>query len=121
MNGMTILSEYTYRGKSTSECIIFGCILILWIALIIIVCYKEYSFYKKYKYTTFSKENIFTLAIAVFLIFACVVVCINEYNTFYTNYSVTIDDSVGFNEFHKNYEIVSKNGDVYTVREINGE
>ena len=121
MNGITILSEYTYRGKSTSECIIICCIFIILLVSIIMVCYKEYAFYKEYKCTTFSKETVFTLAIALFLIFACAIVCINEYNTFYTNYSVIIDDSVGFNEFHENYEIVSKNCDVYTVREINNE
>jgi hypothetical protein len=46
---------------------------------------------------------------------------INDYKTIYTDYKITINDSVGFNEFYKNYEVVSKSGDVYTVREINNE
>ena len=35
-----------------------------------------------------------------------------------TNLIVSIDDSVRFNEFYEHYEVVSKNGNLYTVREL---
>lgn len=33
-------------------------------------------------------------------------------------YEMSVSDEVSFNEFTKKYEIISRNGDVYTVREV---
>jgi hypothetical protein len=63
------------------------------------------------------------MSLSILILSGAFVICdnINDYKTIYTDYKITIDDSVGFNEFYKNYEVVSKSGDVYTVRKINGE
>lgn len=34
-----------------------------------------------------------------------------------TTYDVVVGDNVSFNEFHKQYEIISQNGNIYTVKE----
>lgn len=35
-----------------------------------------------------------------------------------TQYEVTIDDTVSMKEFNKHYKIISQDGDIYTVEEI---
>lgn len=45
-------------------------------------------------------------------------VAYHDYTTIYTDYKVQVDDSVSLNEFINNYEIISYDGDTYTVREI---
>ena len=42
---------------------------------------------------------------------------ISNYNKTYMEYTVTVDDSVSFNDFHAKYEIISINGDEYRVVE----
>jgi hypothetical protein len=42
---------------------------------------------------------------------------INNYNKTHIEYTVTIDDSVSFDDFHEKYEIVSVNGNEYRVVE----
>ena len=34
-----------------------------------------------------------------------------------TTYDIVVGDNVLFNEFHKQYEIISQNGNIYTVKE----
>ena len=36
-------------------------------------------------------------------------------------YQATIDESVSLEEFHKYYEIIEKNGEIYTIKEIEQE
>lgn len=40
-------------------------------------------------------------------------------NFAYTEYKVTIDDSVSMNEFYEKYEIISQEGLIFTVKEKN--
>jgi len=115
MDGITILSEYTYNKMTLNRCILSSCGLIFLFIIIVIVSYKAY------KEDHSLLEFIITLIIALFFISSAIVSYINDYKITYTDYDVTIDDSVGFNEFYESYEIVSKDEDVYTIREINGE
>lgn len=38
--------------------------------------------------------------------------------TIHSDLIVTIDDHVSFNEFNKHYEVIDKDGNLYTVREL---
>lgn len=40
-----------------------------------------------------------------------------QYNTTHMEYTITIDDSVGFNEFYDKYEVISVDGEKYRVIE----
>jgi hypothetical protein len=42
---------------------------------------------------------------------------VDGYNTIRTEYQVTVDSSVSFQEFFEKYEVVSADGYVYTVIE----
>lgn len=42
---------------------------------------------------------------------------INKFNTTHMEYTVIVDDSVSFNDFHAKYEIISTNGNEYRVAE----
>lgn len=54
----------------------------------------------------------FTVAFACTLMFAC--------NTD-TVYKIAVDDTVNFNELTSRYEIISQDGKLFTVKEINYE
>ena len=41
----------------------------------------------------------------------------NKTTPAYTEYKVTIDDSVSFTEFTEKYEIIDQEGKIYTVKE----
>ena len=59
------------------------------------------------------------------LILSCVVGAVNVRDTkpiaYETQYKVTISDEVSMNDFLEHYEIVSQEGKIYTVRELNDE
>ena len=62
-----------------------------------------------------------TIVLASIELILCLVLLagiIYKTNLFYRNLVVTISDDVGFNEFTSRYEIISKEGDLYTIREI---
>ena len=50
-------------------------------------------------------------------LFLLVVSTFGSLATEHTEYKVTIDDSVNFNEFMERYEIVDQNGKLFTVKE----
>lgn len=111
MDGVMILSEMSVRGMELWKVIVWGVGIIFCLGGIIVdnVDYWRYS-----SWATRVVSIVCTLMVFAFMsIFE--VAFIYEYNTFHTEYEVTIDDSVGFNEFNSRYEIVSQDGDIYTV------
>ena len=49
--------------------------------------------------------------------FFCVILFFGFFNSNYTEYEVTINDNVSFTEFMDRYEVLDKNGDIYTIKE----
>lgn len=112
MNGITIINTtdiYKYVGFATYSmlfCAIGIFVLILTIFMII------------------SESNRAAITTFVTGILLCVVgLCMGLYrdnhaNTFdYTEYDILIDDSISYNEFVDKYEVLDKDGNIYTVRE----
>ena len=56
------------------------------------------------------------LAVVVYIIFCGVTIF--QYNKTHTEYMIEVDDSVDLNNFFDKYEIVSRDGNRYRVKEI---
>jgi len=118
MDGVTILSECTYRG--------IPLVLVILVDMLIAIglCALVYSFYRDYKYNHRYKKIrhiILDVILSIFIVGIMILfgtVAYNDYTTIYTDYKVRVDDSILLNEFINNYEIISYDGDTYTVREI---
>lgn len=113
MDGVTILSEMSVRGES------LGLVMVWWLLTIACIVSKIWDDVEHWHYSewrTRITSIICTLIVSSFVLAIAVGLCF-EYNTFHTEYRVTIDDSVGFNEFTSHYDILSSDGNVYTVRD----
>lgn len=115
MNGITIIEEHLCRVVEFPTLIGIGII----ITLLFIGALLMYRFICKYNVTDKKDKNIAIVCSVLLVIMYVVfwVVQINHYNNTHTEYTVTVDDSVSFNDFHAKYEIVSVNGDEYRVME----
>jgi hypothetical protein len=107
MDGVTILAENTYRmcdpvfaGISTVV-VTLMCIFIIYLSLK--VCTKL--------------ECCFVSLMCILAFVTVVYNNVSGYNTIRTEYQVTVDSSVSFQEFFEKYEVISADGYVYTVIE----
>lgn len=119
MDGVTILSEMSVRNMPLDGVIVFAFLAITVIGCVIFLSMPALRC-PIWKIRIVG--IIIPLMVIVFMsIHMAILGC--EYNIFHTKYKVIIDDSVGFNEFTNRYEIISTDGDVYTVieRECNNE
>lgn len=115
MNGITIIEEHLCRVVELPSLIglgIFITLLCVGVLLLYRFMYKHSVIDKKGKITTIVCS---VLLVVVYVVFW--VMQINQYNNAHMEYTVTVDDSVSFNDFHAKYEIVSVNGDEYRVME----
>ena len=113
MDGVTILSEMSVRGEA------LGIVMVWWLLTIVYIVGMIMDNVENWRYfglRTRITTILCTLLVSSFILMIGVGLCA-EYNTFHTEYEVTIDDSVGFNEFIDWCEIVSQDGDIYTVIE----
>ena len=113
MDGVAILSEMSVRGES------LGIVMVWWLLTIAYIVFMIMDNVEHWHYSGWRSRIvsiICALMVSSLILMIAVGLC-TEYNTFHTEYEVTIDDSVGFNEFTDWYEIVSQDGDVYTVIE----
>lgn len=49
--------------------------------------------------------------------FFCVILFFGFFKSNHIEYEVTINDNVSFTEFMDRYEVLNKNGDIYTIKE----
>ena len=114
MNGIEILSTaevVAATAYNTTACVIAFCI-----TMGICIGFGIYFSITDYTWSWLFVAVVFGILISLLVLVA--VVDITEYPTDYeTYYKVTIDDSVSMNEFNEKYEIVSKEGKIYTIRE----
>ena len=113
MDGVTILNEMSFRGEELWRVV---CFVILGIAAISSMVIDNVKYWHYSGLATRIVGIIGTLFVAALLSVFTIAACMS-YNTFHTEYKVNIDDSVGFNEFNSRYEIISQDGDIYTVIE----
>ena len=115
MNGITIIEEHFCRQMSLPVLIFGGCVITLMCLGLLYCCWFLWKNFTKTKI-----EKIACLILSTFIIVMCTVfwcTCINAYNTTHMEYTVTIDDTVNFNEFYERYEVISKNNDEYRIKE----
>lgn len=116
MDGVTVLTETNIVNMSLP-------LLIVALAFIAIIgAMLLYSVFQLFD-TCSRIIVIVALLIIATLLCAIVGVIIHAYLTQVpeTQYEVTIDDSVSFNDFMEHYEIIAYHDDSYTVKERNGE
>lgn len=117
MNGITIIEEHLCRVVELLELIGIG----IFITLLFVGILLLYKFIWKHDLVVKDKKAKITIIVSSILLAVMYIVCwlslIFNYNKTHMEYTVTIDDSVSFNDFHTKYEIVSVNGDEYRVVE----
>ena len=113
MNGITIIEEHLCRVVKLGPLIGIG------IFITLSVCGVLAFYYWTSKYSDDSdKKAARVCSILIIIIYIItLVVQINGYNETHMEYTVTVNDNVSFNDFHKKYEIVSIDGNEYRVKE----
>ena len=115
MEGITILATNTYSPPLWLAILLCTFMtLFVMIALgLICVAFRGLELPHKISYSLLA---IFTAVLILLLVFVWKDTIAGTKKT-YTAYTITIDDSVGYNEFTEKYEIISHKGDTYVVRE----
>ena len=111
MDGITILKETIVHNPTLTDLIIAisAISFIIVIAIGIVLIHMKYE--KRYL-------RIIAVSFCIALeLFVCIFLPYHHVTHTHTEYTVTIDDTVGFNEFMETYEIVSQNGNEYVVKE----
>lgn len=102
IEGVEILSTcQSYGWELLVASIVY---LILPILNIIIVCSEKYT-----------RQFVIPCIIALFF---GAIFLFEFFNSNHTEYEVTINDNVSFTEFMDRYEILERNGNIYTIKEI---
>lgn len=115
MNGITIVEEHLCRVVELPSLIGLG----IFMSLLIVGVLAFYRFmYKNSIKNKSTKILIWCCSILLVILYIATwghQICM--YNKTHMEYTVMIDDSVSFNDFHAKYEIVSVNGNKYRVLE----
>lgn len=114
-DGITVIAKHFCRVIELEELILTGALVTLLCACGLIFywwSYKHHNLNKTDKNALFMFSIILVILNVGFWIFQ-----INSYNTTHIEYTVIIDDTVGFNDFYEKYEILSVNGNEFTVIE----
>ena len=109
MDGVTILTEYIQRCMSGSTCLWLCVLAGIILALSIIVCN---GFYDNIFVTIFAIIGVFT-GIIMFLV--CITLFISPSHT---EYKIAVDDTVSLTELTEHYQIVSQDGKLFTVKDL---
>ena len=116
MEGVIIQTERVYRQVPIATSVIMIVIMAAYLAWYLLYTVR---YCKKHKDDTkgyviaYSFVSLICVIASIFLISGTL--------TIHNDLIVTIDDSVSFNEFTERYEVVSKDGNLYTVRDLVGE
>lgn len=113
MEGVVIQTERIYRGVPVAITAILMTAAALFLAMYLL---RLIQFCKKNKNQSVKAVCLYVVFTAVCVVGSCYLV--GQTMTIHNDLVVTIDDSVSFNEFYKHYEVVSKDGNLYTVREL---
>ena len=105
MDNVTILSTNTISGIDTVGVFLGFTSFFLGIVFLII------SFYNRY----------YPPIIAIAMIIAGFLIIIASTGKPYDEYKILINDEASFNEIYNKYEILEKDGEIYTVREIDAK
>lgn len=109
MQGVTILSQNNYRECSLIGAIIVTILIIGFLSLFIYMCALG-------AWHDCALLMLILNVILIIFIWADYEIW-TDYNTIYTEYKVTIDDSVPLKEFSEKYNITNQDGQIYTIEE----
>ena len=112
MNGITIIEEHLCRVVELPA-LLGVCIFIT------LLCIGILAFYAWVVKNCIVNKKLVTICSALIIIIYIItlVIPINSYNEPHMEYTITVDDSVSFNDFYAKYEIISVDGDEYRVVE----
>jgi Ca2+/H+ antiporter len=113
MNGITIIEEHLCRVVELRSLIGIGIFMTL-------MCGAIIAFYRwaSKNCDNSSKKAARVCSILIIILYVITLaVQIYNYNRTHMEYTVTVDDSVSFNDFHEKYEIVSVDRNEYRVKE----
>ena len=113
MDGVTILKVNTYQVLSFGGFCFTACLISILYILALIVLYDMF--------TNGTSSDVVGSVISFVLITALICwglyMMLESVNTTYTNYSITVDDTVTMSEFMDRYEIQKQDGKILVVRE----
>ena len=108
MDGVTILTEYQQSLMSGGTCLYLCILAVIIFILSFIICHEDYGS----GYGAVASLCVFlSVAMCVFCITSCLV-------DDHTEYKVAVDDTVKLDEFTNRYQIVSQDGKLFTVRDL---
>ena len=113
MKGITIIEEHLCRVVELTTLIGIG-------VFVTLLCGSIIAFYmwaSKYGDSHTKKPARICSVFIIILYIITWAVQIDNYNKTHMEYTVIVDDTVSFNDFHEKYEIVSVNGNEYRVLE----
>ena len=115
MNGINILHQYETGSMPFSGLVIMAFMIVaLFISCLWnVICYM-------YKKPTFMSKRDFYFSIGLSVLIGAVMFWSSTWKP-HTEYKVTIDKSVSYVEFVEQYEVISQEGSIYTIREVKGE
>ena len=105
MKGVDILSKHAITETPTWVCLLFILAIILLVLCLFSICTDRLM-------GIFVPMGIASLVIFFIVIYSDFSEPTNKYE-----YKVTIDDSVSFNYLYDKYEIVNKDGKIFTIRD----
>lgn len=115
MTGITIIEEHLCRVVELPSLIGIGIFMTFLIGGGLLLYRFMYKVSDKSKST---RRLYFVCSIVLIVLYIITwVVQINKYNKTHMEYTVTVDNTVSFNDFHEKYEIVSVDGIEYRVTE----
>ena len=107
MEGVTILAENVSNNGSWFAAVCYGIIGLL------LLCFTIFLIINK---------DLHAIVCGIFcIVFIWMAFDIHPNGTTTTKYKVTVDESVSFVEFVDNYEIISRDGEIFTVEPIDKE
>lgn len=112
MDGVTVISENTYHHIPIAIAIL---IIIMFIITFALLCYIVCDKQNKLRPQMFWR--IMIILTGLMLTSLAISTVMRDYQSIYTEYTVKVDNSVSINEFLDKYDIVSRNGTEYIIRE----
>lgn len=115
MKGITIVEEHLCRVVELPQLIAI-CVFFTLLCVGVLALYRFI-----YKDTESNANKRLAIVCSIAIVIMCIALWTHQiynYNKTHLEYTVEVDDSVGFNDFFDRYEIVSVDGDRYIVKEI---
>lgn len=113
MEGVIVQTERIYREVPV---VVTAVLIILAVLFLAVYLLRLIRYCKKNKGQAAKEIAVYVAAVIICILGSCCLV--SQSMTIHNYLVITIDDSVSFNEFNKRYEVMSKDGNLYTVREL---